>query len=436
MIPFQLSPELFRFGILIGVLIFYQSAYKLIALTMEWVTSTSRKPTSKRHLKSPTASDPSTSSQMSSFHPRFRSSASNSKSEDTPVMSAADPAALTKKSEAARSAQRFLLSTIRDDWNDPPFEHQCARDPTYREPLDYRSREEASSDPEPLSDEPNDARDPMASTDSHPYKFESPDAVARTITERKRKRRRLFREELEWNDGLRTWVECRDAWCGAVRQRPKRRTAEICGYEEKTRSSLAATEMSIPISPLSQTSAASSSPPDSAHESEYEGERDQELEDQGPFLPVYPSLLPEENSIRASIKPSMYPAIYSKVVLQSLTPTVPVPLPDVIGAIVQGWKSEGNWPPQGTAPATSIIQEGGRRASELLKFRRREKAVAEKGRMRKGVGAVKKALGLRILDGEINGAGAKFEAEGSKRSKRNSSIEQPGLVQGDGVGTA
>jgi hypothetical protein len=79
-------------------------------------------------------------------------------------------------------------------------------------------------------------------------------------------------------------------------------------------------------------------------------------------------------------------------------------------------------------PSASIIQEGGRRTSELLKFRRRENAAAEKGRMRKGVGAVKKVLGLRNSNGETSGEVLKFENAGRRT---NSIDEQSGLVEED-----
>ncbi|KAL2829355.1 hypothetical protein BJY01DRAFT_227980 [Aspergillus pseudoustus] len=65
-----------------------------------------------------------------------------------------------------------------------------------------------------------------------------------------------------------------------------------------------------------------------------------------PFIPVVPSLISTSNPIRASITPSMYPSIYSKVVLQGLTPTVPINLADMTNAMVQGWKADGQWPPK------------------------------------------------------------------------------------------
>lgn len=71
-----------------------------------------------------------------------------------------------------------------------------------------------------------------------------------------------------------------------------------------------------------------------------------------PYIPIIPSILSETNPIRASITPSMYPSIYSKVIVQSLTPTVPINLADVTKAMVQGWKADGQWPPR---PATTNV---------------------------------------------------------------------------------
>ncbi len=209
---------------------------------------------------------------------------------------------------------------------------------------------------------------------------------------------------------------------------PRKARGRNLNHGENGCSLSAATNSSMPLSPISQVSATSSSPVHSAPDSGDDCDSNGPDEDQGPLLPIYPSLLPEDNIIRSSIKPAMYPAIYSKVVLQSLTPTVPVRLPDMIGALVQGWKSEGNWPPKSAVSTTSILQESGRRASELLKFRRRENVVVDKGRMRKGVGAVKKALGLRTPIGETNGGSLKFEDEGSRGS---SILDQSGLVDED-----
>ncbi|KAJ5928394.1 hypothetical protein N7466_007350 [Penicillium verhagenii] len=84
-----------------------------------------------------------------------------------------------------------------------------------------------------------------------------------------------------------------------------------------------------------------------------EEEYDEELDE--PLIPVAPPFLSPENPIRATINSSIYPSIYTKVVVQGMTPTVPVNLADLTKAMVQGWKADGQWPPK---PAvTSIVLE-------------------------------------------------------------------------------
>ncbi|KAJ5613130.1 hypothetical protein N7510_006324 [Penicillium lagena] len=71
-----------------------------------------------------------------------------------------------------------------------------------------------------------------------------------------------------------------------------------------------------------------------------------------PLLPVAPPFISASNPIRAGINTSIYPSIYTKVVVQGMTPTVPVNLADLTKAMVQGWKTDGQWPPK---PAVSNI---------------------------------------------------------------------------------
>ncbi|KAJ5190897.1 uncharacterized protein N7498_009882 [Penicillium cinerascens] len=81
-------------------------------------------------------------------------------------------------------------------------------------------------------------------------------------------------------------------------------------------------------------------------------EEDEEELDE-PLIPVAPPFISSENPIRATIGPAIYPSIYTKVVVQGMTPTVPVNLADLTKAMVQGWKADGQWPPK---PAvTSIV---------------------------------------------------------------------------------
>ena len=61
-----------------------------------------------------------------------------------------------------------------------------------------------------------------------------------------------------------------------------------------------------------------------------------------------------------------------------MAPTIPINLSDVVGALVLGWKKDGEWPPKGE----------GTGAGDVV---RSEKS----GLARRGVGRFRKVLGLR-----------------------------------------
>ncbi|KAJ5835903.1 hypothetical protein N7447_001929 [Penicillium robsamsonii] len=89
-----------------------------------------------------------------------------------------------------------------------------------------------------------------------------------------------------------------------------------------------------------------------AVEDQTEEEKEEEELDE-PLCPVAPPFISDDNPVRATINPAIYPSIYTKVVVQGMTPTVPVNLAHLTKAMVQGWKSDGQWPPK---PAvTSIV---------------------------------------------------------------------------------
>ncbi|KAJ5513218.1 hypothetical protein N7463_002770 [Penicillium fimorum] len=89
-----------------------------------------------------------------------------------------------------------------------------------------------------------------------------------------------------------------------------------------------------------------------AAEDQTEEEKEEEELDE-PLCPVAPPFISDDNPVRATINPAIYPSIYTKVVVQGMTPTVPVNLAHLTKAMVQGWKSDGQWPPK---PAvTSIV---------------------------------------------------------------------------------
>jgi hypothetical protein len=403
--------------------------------------------TSSSSPKSPTvpSSPPprSNSPRFNVFHRHFHS---KSTSDSTPADIQPDASAVSgpTRTEAVRDAKRFLLSTIRDDWSflQTPSAQTAEHEP--REPLHYRYREEGLSDVDADSDEPNSDVTLDTTSGSDPYRFENPDAITVSVQDRWRKRRRLVQDEMQWNVGLQIWSQQRDAWTGAVRKRP--RQWDTGNWSSRPLSSVhtnigdpkpsdstgtsadwTPSPQSLPqdVNPSLPSSSPSSDPLTSVDESPV-------------FLPVYPPLIPPSNPIRASIKPSMYTAIYSKVVVQGLTPTVPIPLPQMVAAMVQGWKAEGNWPPKGGTPSTSIINEGpvSRRHahSHMLRFRKAHDAVNghEKGRVRRHVGgAMRKALGLGREDGnwdQPEGLGMEFEDDHQHEDMQMEADEKSGDI--------
>lgn len=99
-------------------------------------------------------------------------------------------------------------------------------------------------------------------------------------------------------------------------------------------------------------SAISAAIEDSDEEDEARDSEEEEEELDEPLIPVAPPFISSENPIRATINQAIYPSIYTKVVVQGMTPTVPVNLADLTRAMVQGWKADGQWPPK---PAVSSI---------------------------------------------------------------------------------
>lgn len=106
------------------------------------------------------------------------------------------------------------------------------------------------------------------------------------------------------------------------------------------------------------------------------------------LVPVPPPLVPRSNAVRAAITPDTYPSIYSKIVVQGLAPTMPVNLGDVVRAMVEGWRRDGEWPPK----------RGGGEEGEG-----RGGLLEEEGRVRRGVGRVKRVFGMGEKEGEGDG---------------------------------
>ena len=257
------------------------------------------------------------------------------------------------REEAVRVGKRFLLSTIRDDWQYPASEQ--LEDAT-RVPVGYALRTEGPSDGE--NEDSGGGYYGSPTTKHNPYKFENPDAVGTKVLERRKRRRQRAEEELKWNEGMANWARQRDAWTQARPDRakqPRTTSDSTTTVGSKPRHLSDSTDGSI--SPSSHDSLGRPAPTSSIESIEPDtlppSSLDQTTaldETQGPWLPIYPPLLPDTNPVRANIRPAAYDHIYSKVVIQALTPSLPIPLTHMTYALVEGWKADGAWPPQPADP--------------------------------------------------------------------------------------
>ncbi|KAL9104778.1 MAG: hypothetical protein Q9163_000328 [Psora crenata] len=231
-------------------------------------------------------------------------------------------AAVTDKARnevAAREAKLEIRSKVREDWEWPPSSPDILRTTSFSQDAEGIRWRERASDSEACS--LRTETDPPSP--HHPYGLDTPDTVAQQIIGRKRMRREMLREEMAWNEGLRTFVERRDAWTGA-------RTQDDASENEDVPAAL--TSPAVPSSPGDTASA--TTPPSPVYASS------------ATLVPIAPPILPSDNVIRASIIPETYPTLYTKIVLQGLTPTIPVNLSDIVATLVRGWKRDGQWPPK------------------------------------------------------------------------------------------
>jgi hypothetical protein len=102
--------------------------------------------------------------------------------------------------------------------------------------------------------------------------------------------------------------------------------------------------------------------------------------------------------MRASVQPSMYGSLYDKVVAQSLQPSCPVNLADMLRACVVGWKRDGEWPPKSVYPAPAAQTPN----AEVLAMRQRK---AQQQRNKNAAANAAATAGRRLsLVGFFNGS--------------------------------
>ncbi|EME49474.1 hypothetical protein DOTSEDRAFT_68291 [Dothistroma septosporum NZE10] len=230
------------------------------------------------------------------------------------------------------------------------------------DPLNWREREYSSNDDSDMEHERSHAAtDSKSSSKGSVSKFDSPDSVGAQLTNcqlaKKRKRWQALEEEMGWNDGLSHWMRRRDAWCGARTAAEARMlensqhghlsgsaSASISSSPRTSTSSTPAEDHSTPGSTPSASPGLSTRSMAIAHTVISPAEI---------LVPVAQPLLPD-HPIRRKITPNMFPEIYTKIILQSRTPSVPINLQILVTALVQGWKDDGEWPPKGGPLEKSI----------------------------------------------------------------------------------
>jgi len=253
---------------------------------------------------------------------------------------------LTSRDRAKQkeAVKRYLAERVKNDWKWewPPLEDKVASpaDPLPGSPEglsetvtedQWKERDEWSSNASETGEEVSTA----ISGDKQDSQIDGENAVSSRPTtstdetikkrklERKRRHKKRLAEEMAWNDGIRCFVQRRDAWTGA------RRVG--CSTGVKT-TAVQKDRASTPETGGSSTA---------IEQEDSEWELDTEI-------PIAPPILPPENAMRSSITPAAYNTIYDKVIIQQLTPSCPMNLKDVTRSCVQGWKRDGEWPPKPT----------------------------------------------------------------------------------------
>ena len=314
-----------------------------------------------------------------------------------------------EQQQEIREARRLLKERIRNDWDYPPlpafqlpvrgirhdgddeaekrvagFKLHAAtnhdRDALVNggladlgfEPVEWRERDYSSEETE---DDESAAPGSSDAGDKSNFRFEGPDSVAAQISDRKqarkRKRQERLDEEVNWNEGLAHWLARRDAWCGA------HTSMEVQVLESAREEQTHSTSASASSTPRSSTSTASSvpepsSPPASTPSTSPELEplavhpipATPAAPPSDLLIPLAPKML-ANHPIRRRITPEIYPEIYTKIIVQSRTPSVPINLLVLTRALVQGWKTDGEWPPKQGPVEKSIGRKRGTHESPL-----------------------------------------------------------------------
>jgi hypothetical protein len=281
--------------------------------------------------------------------------------------------------KAAREVNRTLQEKVRADWEypllAPPSGTAVSTPDIATAGTAFRERFYGTSD-DSLSEDGGDSPTFREHTIEDMYAFDSPDSVGleldRKLQERKRKKRILMEEEMATNGGLRTFLDRRNAWTGAVRQ------VTVNDNSDDTNSPLPAPPKITTSSGSSpaDTPTSSSSKISSGVQTAAAPSTDPAMPSVDVLVPVAEPLLPPSNPVRKTLSSRSQSELYEKVVRDSRTPAIPINLAEMMQIIVQGWKDEGNFPPRGALPEPSI---GSRRQRVAKKVGMRDDAGGTSG---------------------------------------------------------
>lgn len=310
--------------------------------------------------------------------PRTRESEAAAHSPD--LFDAAPPSEPTRR-EAAGGTYDISI----DDGNESDDDTSSTYSVFSEDEYHFRPRLEWESE---ISDEDSSSEDDGSASVCH-FRFESPDTVGDTIRaevlSKKERRRRAARDEVSWNNGVACFEARRNAWTGSKTVRLKKKPASPTSGLSSLSPRRLFFRSSSPTSPLS------SSPNDrrSGDVPRTPSDSSDAQKDVAPplsknqtkssshsiptarlpietIIPIAPPLLPPANAMRSSISPSVFPALYDKLVVNGLTPSCPVNLADMIRACVVGWKRDGEWPPRSTVDPQPVRRKK-RKSSENAK---------------------------------------------------------------------
>lgn len=224
------------------------------------------------------------------------------------------------------------------------------------------------------SDVPADDSEP--STSDHCFSHNNDHA---SKLERQAQKRRELRKEMEYNDGLACFEARRAAWTQSrtVRVRAKaeapspttpQHSPRRLFFRRSSRSPSGASQNGqSPGTTLTTFTSSSDGTPEkdadrssSKHSKKDSTSQASDFSDTSLYpvetlVPVPGPILPPNNPLRLSIQPSHYLQLYDKLIVNSLTPSCPINLSDMLPACVAGWKRDGEWPPRPALPVDPIF---------------------------------------------------------------------------------